>query len=172
MMRPVNLNVLAIIPLLLCALSVRAASSEGLSITDADYQEECGACHFAYQPDLLPSASWKKLMASLHDHFGENAELDVDANRQLTAYLVANAADRSMNRRSVRIVRSITTGVPLRITDVPYFRKEHHEVPIRMIKGNDKVRSLANCDACHSEALKGDYSENGIIIPGYGRWED
>jgi len=171
-MRPVNLNVLAIIPLLLCALSAQAASPSILPVTNTDYQEECGACHFAFQPGLLPSASWQKLMADLHDHFGENAELGVDAKNQLTDYLVANAADRSPSKRSARIVKSIISGVPLRITDVPYIRKKHHEVPIRMIQGNDKVRSLANCDACHTEALKGIYSENSISIPGYGRWED
>ena len=172
MTRPVNLNVLAMIPLLLCALSAQAASPGILPVTNADYLEECGACHFAYQPGLLPSASWKKLMARLDDHFGENAELGIEASKQLTDYLLADAADMSTSKHSVRIVKSITTGVPLRVTDVPYIRKEHHEVPIRMIKANDKVKSLANCDACHTEARKGIYSENSISIPGYGRWDD
>jgi len=35
------------------------------------YKEECGACHFAYQPELLPSGSWEKILAGLEDHFGE-----------------------------------------------------------------------------------------------------
>ena len=29
------------------------------------YKEECGACHFAYQPELLPSGSWEKVLAGL-----------------------------------------------------------------------------------------------------------
>ncbi len=29
-------------------------------VKNALYLEECGACHFAYQPGLLPSRSWKK----------------------------------------------------------------------------------------------------------------
>ena len=37
------------------------------------YQEECGSCHMAYPPGLLPGRSWEKLMTGLADHFGENA---------------------------------------------------------------------------------------------------
>jgi len=171
-MRSVNLNVLATIPLLLCTLSAQAARPSILPVTNTDYQDECSACHFAYQPGLLPSASWKNLMAGLQDHFGENAELDVDANKQLTDYLVANAADKSTTKRSARIVKSISSSVPLRITEVPYIRNKHYEVPRRLIQGNEKVKTLANCDACHTKAGQGFYSERYVRIPGYVRWED
>ncbi|HPQ24397.1 MAG TPA: cytochrome C, partial [Gammaproteobacteria bacterium] len=39
------------------------------------YLQECGSCHFAYQPGLLPARSWNNLMGGLENHFGENAEL-------------------------------------------------------------------------------------------------
>ena len=29
-------------------------------VNSPTYEEECGACHFPYQPELLPSGSWKK----------------------------------------------------------------------------------------------------------------
>ena len=29
-------------------------------VQSAAYQEECGGCHFAYQPGLLPAASWQR----------------------------------------------------------------------------------------------------------------
>jgi hypothetical protein len=45
-------------------------------VTDPTYKENCGGCHFAYQPELLPSASWKKTLDRLHDHFGESIDLD------------------------------------------------------------------------------------------------
>ena len=28
------------------------------------YKNECGACHMAYQPGLLPTASWTRVMAT------------------------------------------------------------------------------------------------------------
>ncbi len=36
------------------------------------YSEECGACHLAYPPSLLPQASWRGIMDGLADHFGED----------------------------------------------------------------------------------------------------
>ena len=35
------------------------------------YQEECGACHFAYDARFLPARSWEKIMATLDKHFNE-----------------------------------------------------------------------------------------------------
>lgn len=137
------------------------------------YTQECGACHFAYQPGLLPARSWKKLMSGLEDHFGENAELGAEEVRQLTAYLVEKAADKSDRRHSLRMSRSIPSGAtPLRITGVPYFKREHDEIPARHVSGNPKVGSLSNCDACHSRVKQGSFEEAEIKIPGYGRWED
>ena len=133
------------------------------------YKDECAACHFAYQPGLLPERSWRKMMDNLADHFGENAELD-DADRQaLTEYLATNAADHSNYRRLVKFMRSIRRSeTPERIIDVSYFKSKHREVPRRVLK---KV-SLSNCQQCHTKADTGSYSEREIDIPGYGRWED
>ncbi len=39
------------------------------------YQDACGLCHLAYQPDLMPAASWNALIKRLDDHFGESVEL-------------------------------------------------------------------------------------------------
>lgn len=136
------------------------------------YKSECGTCHFAYQPGLLPARSWQKLMGSLSDHFGENAELDSDTQQQLTGYLVKGAAEQSDTRRSAKILRSLGSKTPLRITDVPYIYHKHGEIPPRLISGNPKVRSLSNCVACHTQAAKGSYAEREIRIPGVGRWED
>jgi len=136
------------------------------------YKSECGSCHFAYQPGLLPAASWKKLMGGLDDHFGENAELFEQTRKELTDYLVANAADMSDYRRSRKIARSAGNDAPLRITDVPYIRYKHNEIPMRVIRGNKEVRSLSNCVACHTQAATGSFAEREIRIPGVGRWED
>jgi hypothetical protein len=137
------------------------------------YTTECGACHFAYQPGWLPAHSWQNIMASLDQHFGENAELDRETRDMISHYLVAEAADNKLNRMSSMIMRSISTGeTPFRISTLPYMLRKHHEIPERFFKGNTKVGSRASCAACHTQAKAGFFDEDGVTIPGYGRWED
>lgn len=138
------------------------------------YKEECGSCHMAYPPGLLPGRSWEKMMTSLDDHFGENAELDATTASELTQFLLANSTDASQNyRRSRQMVRGLADeAVPLRITQLEYFRHEHREIPDRLIRDNPKVASLSNCNACHRKAERGSFREREIAIPGYGQWDD
>lgn len=142
-------------------------------VKDAAYAKECGECHFAYQPGLLPERSWRKIMTHLSDHFGDNAELPAPRRDEITNYLAQNSAEHSNYRRSEKIMRSLgPNDAPERITDVRYIRQKHDEVPQRLIKGNGKVGSLGNCAACHTRADAGSFSEREIKIPGAGRWED
>lgn len=137
------------------------------------YDAECGACHFPYQPGLLPARSWARLMRGLEDHFGESAELDAEPARRLTDYLLANAADRAEHRRSRAIAGSLGDAqAPLRISETRYFQRKHHEIPPRLVTGNDQVGSWSNCETCHTEAATGSYNEHQVTIPGIGRWDD
>ncbi len=142
-------------------------------VTDPLYREECGSCHFAYPPGLLPAASWQRIMAGLDDHFGDNAELDTQAGQQITEYLTTYAADASGFRRSRAIMSSLrySRTPPLRITETPYFRHEHREIPRRIINLPD-VGSLSQCNACHRRAEKGSFRESEIWIKGIGRYDD
>jgi hypothetical protein len=136
------------------------------------YRDECGACHFAYQPGLLPARSWQGLMDSLDNHFGENAELDSATRNRLASYLKVNAAEFSSTRRSAKILRSLGGDAPLRITEVPYIRYKHNEIPLRFIRDDSRVRSLSNCASCHTRADTGSFAEREINVPGLGRWDD
>ena len=153
--------------------NMRARSTGVAPVTDPLYQEECGSCHFAYPPGLLPAASWQRMMTGLDDHFGDNAELDNQTLQQLNNYLAANAADTSGYRRSRAIMSSLqyTRTPPLRITETPYFRHEHREIPRRIINLPD-VGSLSQCNACHRRAEKGSFRESEIWIKGIGRYDD
>jgi len=53
-------------------------SADVAMVDNTLYQQECGSCHFAYQPGLLPARSWSTIMQGLDQHFGENAELGAD----------------------------------------------------------------------------------------------
>lgn len=151
----------------------RFSSLDVAPVNNALYAEECGSCHFAYQPGLLPARSWQKMMAGLDDHFGENAELDSSSQQALTEYLMTNAAEHSSYKRSRKILSSIASGdTPLRITETRYFKRKHHELSRPMVQDNPKVGSFSACAACHVNADKGSYNEHEINIPGYGGWED
>lgn len=137
------------------------------------YREGCGECHFLYQPGLLPESSWRKLMApeALADHFGENAELDDENRVAILEFLVANSADKSAYKRSKKIMASLAPGdAPLRIIEVPYIKRKHHEIPERLVKGNDKVKSLSYCDKCHQKADENTFDDDTVNIPGHGDW--
>ncbi len=143
------------------------------SISNPLYTEECGSCHMAYPPGLLSSASWSTLMKGLDDHFGDNAELDAQTHKAISEFLATNSADNSSYRRSRKFMKGIDENkAPLRITETPYFKREHHEIPARLVTGNEKVNSFSQCNACHKRAEQGSFNEHDINIPGYGRWDD
>lgn len=137
------------------------------------YQRECGGCHLAYPPALLPAASWTALMGRLADHFGDSADLDPATAQRITALLVEHAADGAPGGYAARIRRS-TLGQPpaLRITATDYFLGKHHEIPANMVRGNPGVSSFSRCEACHRRAALGSFDEDEVRIPGYGRFDD
>ena len=133
-------------------------------VDNATYKEECGACHFVYQPWLLPSGSWEKILGGLEDHFGEAIELDVESEKVIAEYLRANAAEHSSAKRAVKIMRDLGSQTPLRITEIPYIREKHHEVSASILK-RKSIGLLSNCSACHTTAEKGIYEDDNVVIP-------
>jgi hypothetical protein len=133
-------------------------------VNNLNYKEECGACHFVYQPELLPSASWLKIMTNLADHFGESIELDDDSRKAISDYLKSNSAEYSSAKRAVKIMRSLGNQAPLRITDIPYIREKHHEISPNVLK-RESIGSLSNCSACHTTAENGIYEDDDVKIP-------
>lgn len=137
------------------------------------YKKECGSCHFAYQPGFLPARSWEKMMGNLANHFGDNAELDPEDQKAITDYLLANAADGMQYKASAKIMRSLGEQyAPQRISETPYFIREHREIPGNLVANNPQVKSLSHCGRCHTNADTGSFNEHDVIIPGYGRFED
>ena len=137
------------------------------------YIKECGSCHFPYQPGLLPSNSWKKMMVNLDKHFETDATLAPEDFVTLSKYLNDNSAEKNMQyKRSNRIVSSLLPGqVADSISTTPYMVQKHREIRKDLITQPD-VKGLFNCMACHTTADKGIYSERAINIPNFGRWED
>ncbi len=144
----------------------------GAMVRDAVWVAECGACHVPYPPQLLPAASWSRIMDGLSDHFGENAELSAETASRIRGYLMAHAADAKGlgwgydDDEGRGRARKATVGfdAPLRITETRWFMKEHDEVSPQVWK-RESVGSPANCGACHQGADKGDFNEHRIRIP-------
>lgn len=151
------------------------AGATGVKTVDNPlYAAECGSCHFAYQPGLLPEASWRKLMSSLSAHFGENAELTPETQKLLTDYLIRNAAELDGGWIARKLQRTATNQAePVqRITETPYFIRTHDELPARVWRDNPKVGAMSNCSACHTKADNARFDEHQVSIPGVGRWQD
>lgn len=144
----------------------------GGAFVDVVYRDECGACHMAYPPGLLPSASWRAIMDGLGDHFGENAELPADRAAHITAYLERHASERGDPMKHDRLLRGAKEQAPLRITALPFFKAEHDDIPRRMVDNNPKVRTFSRCEACHRDAETGRFDEDTVAVPGFGRWDD
>jgi hypothetical protein len=141
--------------------------------TDATYINECGACHFAYQPGLLPANAWEKIMGNLENHFKTDATLEGNDFIAISEYLKQNSAEKNMDYKlSKRIVNSLRNQpVATAISQTPYIIEKHDEIPQNLITQKD-VRGIFNCTACHKTANKGIYSERDILIPNYGKWDD
>ena len=137
------------------------------------YIKECGSCHFAYQPGLLPSSSWNKIMSNLGNHYNNDASISATNLQTLTKYLNDNSAEKNMQyKRSNKIVSSLASGqIPDSISTTPYIIKKHSEIRKNLIT-QPEVKGLFNCIACHKTADKGNYGEKDINIPHFGKWED
>ena len=133
-------------------------------VTNPTYKEKCGACHFPYQPGLLPSGSWQKILSGLEDHFGDTVELDQKSEKIIAGYLESCAAEHSSAKRAMRIMRCLGNQTPLRITEISYIRKKHHEISPKVLE-RKSIGSLSNCIACHKTAEKGIYDDDNVSIP-------
>lgn len=131
------------------------------------YVSECGACHAAFAPGLLPARSWRKMMAELANHFGEDASLDEPQYFAILKELETLAADGSYaDMRMRRIRAAIAPGeAPQRITRTAYFAGVHEAIP-REVWQRKAVGSPVNCAACHVNANQGRFSEQELRVPG------
>lgn len=121
----------------------------------ASYQAECASCHMAYQPGLLAADDWRRVMASLHDHFGSDATVDSKNGLEIKTFLEGNGGD----------ARKLgNAGTPPRITQTRHFTRHHREIPARFWR-DPRIKSAANCEACHRNAASSHYSEHDIAIP-------
>lgn len=129
---------------------------------DPVYAKECGSCHTPHHPSLAPAATWRKIMAGLDNHFGENATLTPDLAKQLTVYLLGNSAE-TWDTRPANMFRAPNAEEPLRITAVKRWKRIHHEIPDEVFKSKP-IGGRLNCSNCHGDAETGRFAPRAISI--------
>lgn len=138
----------------LVAAGAAQADGHRFAASDPLWKAECGSCHVAYPPQLLPPESWSRIMSRLGRHFGTDASLDAPAAASIMQFLTANASRRN----------AAPAGDEPRISQTAWFTREHRKVP-RSTWSDPAVRSAANCAACHTRAEQADYSERTLRLP-------
>ncbi|WP_170126750.1 cytochrome b/b6 domain-containing protein [Helicobacter brantae] len=125
--------------------------------SQALYQKECGSCHIAYAPYLLPKEAWGKMMSDLENHFGDDASVESDTQKELAQFLEDNSqrdtyiADRLSKER----------GDYLAFSQTQLFAKIHKKIPQKVFKSKE-IKSRANCQSCHKDAERGYFQKSRI----------
>jgi hypothetical protein len=156
------LRLLVVLPLFSLSLAAHADNLRLPADAPPAFQAECASCHLAFPPQLLAAEDWKRVMASLDKHYGDNASLDAKTRAILEDFLVRNAG---------KPEKVGAGGTAPRLTSTPWFKRKHHEVP-RADWTHAKVKTPANCAACHTKAAEGSYREREIIMPNGKKWEN
>lgn len=133
-------------------------------VENSAYKNECASCHFLYPSEFLPKRSWEALMKGSDKHFGENLALNEKDSAEILSYLVTNSAEMGNSKWAFKILKSIGSTVPLRITEVPYILKEHRELRSDIFQ-KKSIGSFSNCSACHLNGTSGDFEEGSVRIP-------
>lgn len=160
---PYRLIALSLVALLFSGLFLARAQAGGghffAPVADPVVREECGSCHLAFAPSMLPAASWRKMMGDLKNHFGDDASVDAATTEKIARYLNENAADTGGQRYGHKLMRGISLQTPpLRITELPKWVREHRKIPAADWQRKE-IGTKANCTACHTDATRGFYDE-------------
>ena len=145
--------------------TTQIAMSGEVSPVAQTWRKECGSCHFALPPELLPQRSWRHVFATLEDHYGQDAWLPDRKRALLAAHAENRNADRVPTKASYSIWREVSAGAtPLSITKSPRWERKHRKIEAAVFRQNN-VGSPINCGACHRLALDGSFEDADIAIP-------
>lgn len=127
-------------------------------VRDPVVRKECGSCHLAFPPGLLPARSWTRLVEGRADHFGEDLDLPQATADLIAGYLVAHAGDAAGGGLARKYMRWVAAdGTPLRLTENPAFLRKHR-FPDSTWQ-DPQVVTKSNCQACHAGAAAGDFEK-------------
>lgn len=133
--------------------------------SNATWVTECGECHLAFHPSLLPVRSWQRLMQEQADHFGEDLVYDEETTKEISEFMVKNSAENSPTEAAHKINANVpVSDAPVRITETRYWKRKHEEIDEKYWKSTD-VKSKTNCSACHLDAKTGWFEDSNMRLP-------
>ncbi|HEY9080378.1 hypothetical protein [Magnetovibrio sp.] len=149
---------------LAAALAVTASVAHAESftpITDQKVIAACGECHMTFFPQMLPQATWKKIISDLPNHFGEDASLDAETQAYVLNYHLNDAADVQSTRAAKKWMDKVDlNNPPTRIVTAPRFVRKHSESEFTRMWERKNVKSKADCVACHKNAQRGIFEDD------------
>ena len=123
------------------------------------YKKECGSCHIAYVPYLLPKKAWVNIMDNLQNHFGDDASLDESDESVILSFLEQNSMEKFDIKFKDKLKKENIDQIA--ITKYNYYKKAHRKIPDEVFK-SAKIKSKANCQNCHQFAQEGIFAKSEI----------
>ena len=138
------------------------AQQKAVKPAPSRWAKECGGCHLAYSPALLPAASWERMMKEQAEHFGEDLSLSPNVAKAL---LDEARADRTSTWAAWKLVHSARAGEsPQRISELRFWRHAHHDLPDSAFKP-PVAQGRHDCESCHLDAASGIFHPRMIQRP-------
>ncbi len=104
------------------------------------YRDQCGSCHLALPPEVLPTESWRQILMSPRNHYGVSLNLIRAEIILIWSYL------RDFSRVTVQ-----GEAEPYRVVDSRFFKALHPRVTFA------EPPSPKNCATCHNRAQEFDF---------------
>lgn len=123
-----------------------------------EYTKECGSCHIAYAPYLLPKYSWDSMMRDLENHFGEDASLEQESHEVILKFLQQYSSDFVDTKFSSKIAKESDSD-KIAITKYHYWEVAHDNINPSIFKAQ-AIKSKANCQTCHKDAESGIFAKS------------
>ena len=147
------------------AAPTRDALSGVAEPADMAWRKECGACHFAIPPTVLPARSWQHMFSNLEQHYGTDAWLPDGTRAQLAQYAQAHSADHVRTEAGHYLWREWSANAtPMRFSESDYWKRRHRKIEFSVFRQSN-VASAINCGACHRLALSGSFEDADVAIP-------
>jgi hypothetical protein len=109
----------------------------------------------------LPKKSWEIMMSDLENHFGDDASIDEEANKNILAYLIKNSAENSSMESSWNFLNSIGDKDIIAMSNTIFWKETHKDIDKELYNHKD-IKNKANCKACHSDIEKGLIEDENI----------